>query len=184
MPARHVRNGFGRMGGDASGDNNLATIRTQPRLRGSTNTARTLQGQGVQYRDDPELRSRKPERSIPHYKSQSGVSGVEAESARADLRHLDRRSVLVQDLETVPAQNLPLWSDVYADNVQSRVPRNQRTRLPMEAFLHNHSAIPTINEGSNHVPVTDDRVKLRKKAFDAFMERSFQPPPIEFSADR
>lgn len=176
-PQAPARASFGHFTRQSS-ENNLDTIRTQPRLRGSTESARSMPDQGVNYLVDPVLRSKQLDRSIPHYVTHSNIQGMEGEQDRSDLRHLDRRTLMI---EHIPTNEVSRYSDMYDQNIQSRTPRNQRQRLPMEGFLHNHSALPTINQGSNHVPVTDDRVNLRKKAFDAFMERTYVPPPIEYS---
>lgn len=177
LPGRAVFSAYDR---PDKPDRDLSTIPTADRLRGAAHANASLPGQASPHpTDSPLFQSRSLDRVLPRYTSRTGVQGIENEPERSDLRHLDRRSVLVQNAGTIPAENLPLYSDMYADGGQSRTPRQGRQRLPMESFLHNHSALPALNDGSHPVPVTDQRVALRRKAFDTFMERTFVPPPFE-----
>lgn len=149
---------------------------------------KTFHEQSMMSVTDPSFVSRHLDRVVPQggYQTASQMAGIERESSdRGSHGDLRRRHLLIENTTTRRSDDIPLYSDMYDSTVQTRTHQSHaRRRLPMEGFLHNHSAVPVLG-GTSHgdnvsTPVTDDRVTLRRRAFDTFMERQGQDVPPQW----
>lgn len=138
-------------------------------------------------------------RSLPAYSAYSATTGGNKEAERASLPHLDRRTMLVQDMTTAPENaGRMAHTDIYQNDNQTRTARGGVYQRPsLGGFLHNAGARPMPTTQDSYASLsqdlyessqghtqkqstTNDRVNLRRRAFDEFMGRNYAPPPPEY----
>ena len=138
-------------------------------------------------------------RSLPSYSAYTASTGGNKEAERANLPQLDRRTMMVQDMTTAPENaGRMAHTDMYQNENQTRTAKGGISQRPsLGGFLHNASArpMPTSQNGyaslsqdlyessqghTQKQSTTNDRVNLRRRAFDEFMGRNYAPPPPEY----
>jgi len=173
-------------------------------LRVATESTRILPGADLGNSVMFSERSGELSRTLPTYSAFSTATGRTTQEAdRADLRHLDRRSLVVENTTTAPENpGTMAFTDVYSETQTRDAKGGIYNRPNLGGFLHNASARPlptptgdgnddyaslsqnlfeTSQGHTQKQSTTDDRVKLRRRAFDEFMGRSFVPPPPEYT---